>query len=184
MLDLKQWVARLNSIWYDLKTDRLQWRVNNHAQQMHLKQQQVLQGYQLASELKMRRVQLQHELALLKTEHSLQLTMLKTKCEQDLKDYKQYLQALDQLKIVIQNSYKQLPEVIVFTIHHHAKQLLNRMWEARSLDDKVHHEIELIQFMTTLHEEARGFALGESRQQRPEKTLQLLQRSPLIKEKV
>lgn len=175
MPDLKQWITPLSDMWYTLKGERLKWRMDTQVQRQQLKQQQVLADNALTEQLTVRSVQLAHELALLKTTHATQLIMLKTKCQQDIKDYKQYLAALDQLKTAIQSSYTQLPEVITFTIHHHAKQLLNAMWEAQSTDEKMQCEMQLIRFMSTIHEEARLSVSGESRQSLPEKTLQLIQ---------
>lgn len=175
MLNVKQWGTQLIDLWRSLKDEQLQWRLNNQAQQQQLKHQQVLAENDLVEQLKKRRVQLEHELTVLKTTHKTQLVMLKTKCQQDIKDYKQYLAALDQLKVSIQSSYTQLPEVIAFTIHHHAKQLLNAMWEATTVDDKIQQEMQLIRFMSTIQEDARLYLSGEGDSQLPEKTLQLLQ---------
>ena len=102
--------------------------------------------------------------------------MFKTKCKQDIKDYKQYLASLDQLKRSIQASYKHLPEAVAFTIHHHAKHLLNQMWEAKDFEQKMQHEIQLIKFMTTVHEDARlHLEKGATNEKLPERTLSLIQ---------
>lgn len=149
--------------------------MESQSQQLQLKQQRLLAADESASQLKIRSLQLEHELNLLKTSHQAQLTMLKTKCQQDINDYKQYLASLEQLKSVIQNSYTHLPDAVAFTIHHHAKQLLNAMWEAPSLSEKMQHELQLIRFMSTIQEDARLYLKGESSSQLPEKTLQWLE---------
>lgn len=149
--------------------------MESQSQQLQLKQQRLLAADESASQLKIRSLQLEHELTLLKTTHQAQLTMLKTKCQQDINDYKQYLASLEQLKSVIQNSYTHLPDAVAFTIHHHAKQLLNAMWEAPSLSEKMQHELQLIRFMSTIQEDARLYLKGESSSQLPEKTLQWLE---------
>jgi hypothetical protein len=101
--------------------------------------------------------------------------MFKTKCKQDVKDYKQYLDSLDQLKRSIQTSYTRLPEAVAFTIHHHAKHLLNEMWKADNFEAKMHYEMQLITFMTTVHEDARLHLEGVVTENLPERTLQLIQ---------
>ena len=101
--------------------------------------------------------------------------MFKTKCKQDIKDYKQYLASLDQLKRSIQASYTHLPEAVAFTIHHHAKHLLNLMWEAEDFEQKMHYEMQLINFMTTVHEDARMYLEGATVEKLPEKTMRLIQ---------
>jgi hypothetical protein len=129
----------------------------------------------LEAELKKKSVQLEHEITLLLTKNDAELSMFKTKCKQDIKDYKQYLVSLDRLKRSIQASYTHLPEAVAFTIHHHAKHLLNQMWEAEDFEQKMQHEIQLIKFMTTVHEDARLHLEGATTEKLPERTLSLIQ---------
>jgi hypothetical protein len=129
----------------------------------------------LAAELKKKSVQLEHDINLLQTQNATELTLLKIKCKQDIKDYQQYLTALDKLKKSIQSSYTQLPEAVAFTIHHHAQNLLNLMWEAKNFEEKMRYEIQLIQFMTTVHEDASTMLQDVTQKKLPEKTLNLIQ---------
>ncbi|MEQ1529816.1 MAG: hypothetical protein ABL925_10905 [Methylococcales bacterium] len=171
---LKTWLLNLVGLVHSIKDENLHWRQQNQAQQLDLKQVQALAEQALAAELKKKNVQLQHDIALLNTKNQAELTMLKTKCKQDVQDYKQYLQALDQLKRSIQNSYPHLSQAVSFTIHHHAKHLLNQMWEAEDFAEKMRHEMQLITFMSTVHEDAQLFLQGQSQQTLPEKTLSLI----------
>ena len=147
----------------------------NQDQQVKLKHARVLAAKMLEVELKKKSVQLEHDLTLLRTKNNAELSMFKTKCKQDIKDYKQYLTSLDQLKRSIQASYTHLPEAVAFTIHHHAKHLLNQMWEAEDFEKKMQHEIQLIKFMTTVHEDARLHLEDASAEKLPERTLSLIQ---------
>jgi hypothetical protein len=85
------------------------------------------------------------------------------------------LTSLDQLKRSILASYTYLPEAVAFTIHHHAKHLLNQMWEADDLEQKIQQEIRLINFLTTVHEDARLHMEGVTTEKMPERTLGLIQ---------
>ena len=160
-----------------VKDKNLHWQQINNEQLQDLKWAKVFAEKNLQTELKKRSVQLEHELSLLKTKNDAELAMLKTKCQQDVKDYKQYLESLDQLKQSIKSSYTHLPEAFAFTIHHHAKHLLNQMWEAENFEQKMYHEIQLINFMTTVHEDARLYLAGENTEKLPEKTLNLIDQS-------
>lgn len=175
MPDLKQWALNCLNFWYLAKDKNLQWQQTHQDQEQLLKQSKAFAQKNLEAQLKTRSVQLEHEIALLRETHHAQLTMHKTKCKQDINDYKQYLDALDQLKAAIQNSYTHLPSAVAFTIHHHAKYLLNAMWEAKSNDEKMHREIQLIRFMSTVHEDARLYLEGATEQQLPENTLNMIQ---------
>ena len=175
MTTFKNWILTLVKLFHSVKDENLQWKNVNQDQQVKLKHARVLATKTLEAELKKRSVQLEHELTLLRTKNNTELSMFKTKCKQDIKDYKQYLASLDQLKRSIQASYTHLPEAVAFTIHHHAKHLLNQMWEAENFEQKMQHEIELIKFMTTVHEDTRLHLEGETNKKLPERTLNLIQ---------
>ena len=123
-------------LFHSVKDENLQWQKANQDQQAKLKLARVLAAKTLEAELKKKSVQLEHELTLLRTKNDAELSMFKTKCKQDIKDYKQYLASLDQLKRSIQASYTHLPEAVAFIIHHHAKHLLNQMWAAEDFEEK------------------------------------------------
>ncbi|MFU8787713.1 MAG: hypothetical protein ACNA7G_01715 [Methylobacter sp.] len=169
-------VKGLLKLLHSVKNEKLKWRQANQRHEAALNHERALSGQALEAELKKRRVQLEHDINLLKAQQNAELAMLKTKCKQDVNDYKQYLASLDQLKSSIQASYSHLPEAVSFTIHHHAKQLLNAMWEADDIEQKMQHEMRLIRFMATVHEDARLHLEGKGAGNLPEKTLALIGR--------
>ncbi len=171
---LQNKIDNIINIIHSIKVKNLDWRSENQDQQIKLTHKKVLADKALAAELTKRSVQLAHEINLLKTRQHSELAMLKTRCNQDVKDYQQYLQSLQQLKLVILRSYAHLPDAIAHTIHHHAKSLLNSMWEAESFEDQINHEAQLIKFMMTVHEEARLHLSGALDEKLPENTLKLI----------
>ncbi len=175
MMLLKSWLSTLVGLFHSIKDENLQWQNQNQAQQTKLKHAQILAEQTLAAKLKKQSVQLEHEISLLKIRHDAELSMFKTKCNQDIKDYEQYLNALDRLKKSIQSSYTHLPEAVAFTIHHHAKYLLNKMWEANDMEQKMKYEMQLITFMATVHEDAKLHLEGTATKPLPENTLKLIQ---------
>ncbi|MDF1582733.1 MAG: hypothetical protein P1P78_05430 [Methyloprofundus sp.] len=156
---------------HELKDQHLNWRQSRQAALSLLKKQEQLNKHDLQSILKKRSVQIEHEIAAMQTKNRAELTMLKIKYKQDIQDYKQYLNALDQLKGLIQKSYPQLPESIALTIHHHAKNLLNSMWEENNLNNKRLLELELIQFMNSIHEDAQAYSTNNTGDSLPTNTL-------------
>lgn len=169
--------AKLTRLVNAVKTENLLWQLENHDKLAALKQAGALAEKDLEIELKKRSAQLEHDLALLKTRHDAELDMLKIKTKQDVQDYKHYLQALEQLKRSIEASYSHLPEAMVFAIHHHAKFLLNAMWETQDFAERIQHELRLINFMSTVHEDARLFLEGSNTENLPLKTLGLIRES-------
>ena len=174
-MTLKNWVISIVELLHSIKDEKLRWQTDNQAGQLQLKQARIMAENKLAAELKKKSVQLAHDIDLLQTKNASELALLKIKCKQDIKDYQQYLAALDKLKKSIQNSYSHLPEAMAFTIHHHAQHLLNQMWEAKNIEEKMRHEMRLIQFMTTVHEDASAILQGETQEKLPKKTLSLIQ---------
>jgi len=175
MNTFKDWIFTLVNLFQSIKDENLRWQTANQDRQARLKQARVLAEKTLADELKKKSIQMEHDIALLKTKNNAELAMFKTKCRQDIKDYKQYLAALDQLKSSIQASYTHLPEAVAFTIHHHARHLLNKMWEADDFEQKMQCEMRLINFMAAVHDDACLHLEGIGGQKLPEKTLGLLQ---------
>jgi hypothetical protein len=174
---MKTLTARIHhfvSLIHSIKSKNLDWQAVNQGQQIKLAHDRLLFENRLAAELAKKSVQLAHEIDLLKTRQQAELAMLKTRCKEDIKDYQQYLGSLNQLKLAIQTSYPHLPEAITHTIHHHAKSLLNTMWEAQNLEEKLTHEARLIEFMTTVHEEARLYRSETLPDKLPEHTLKLM----------
>ncbi|MDD5578235.1 MAG: hypothetical protein PHY16_03005 [Methylobacter sp.] len=175
MATFKDRVLNIVSLFHSVKDENLKWQHDNQDSQAKLKHAHVLAEKALEAELKKRSVQLEHDISLLRTKHDAELSMFKTKCKQDVKDYKQYLESLDQLKQSIQASYADLPEAVAFTIHHHAKYLLNKMWEADNFEEKMQHEMRLIRFMAAVHEDARLYLQGATTENLPQRTLGLIQ---------
>jgi len=176
MTEFKKRVMNIVNIFHSIKDENLQWQETNQDQQSRLKQARILAEKELEAELKKRSVQLMHDINLLKTQHETELSMFKTKCKQDIKDYDDYLKSLDQLKRSLQACFTHLPEAVAFTIHHHAKYLLHKMWEADNYEQKILTEMQLITFMTTVHEDSRAYLEGKAAGQLPENTLRLLER--------
>jgi len=153
------------------RDDNLRWRRARQQDEAALRQAQTLAEQALAAELRKQAQLLEHELAVLKTRNHNELEMVKIQCQQDLQDYKQYLQSLDTLKSSLRQSYAHLPEAVAFTLHHHAKQLLNRMWESQQAEEKMKTELQLLQFMAAVHEDS---VTGLQHGGMPEKALGLI----------
>lgn len=156
MSSVGRWLGDALAFLRRSRDDNLHWQLSRHDAVTDLRQAKALAEQALVAQLKKQAQQLAHELAVNKARNSNELAMVKTQCKQDLKDYQQYLQSLDRLKESLRNSYAHLPEAVAFTIHHHAKQLLNRMWDAQEPQEKLKIEMQLLQFMTAVHEDSQA----------------------------
>lgn len=166
-----RWFAELLGFLRRSCDENLQWRLSRQDEVAELRKTKALAEQALVAQLRKQAQQLAHELAVNKARNSNELAMVKTQCKQDLKDYQQYLQSLDRLKESLRSSYAHLPEAVAFTIHHHAKQLLNRMWEAEDAQEKLRIEMQLLQFMTAVHEDSQESLQGSCSDALPQKAL-------------
>jgi transposase-like protein len=171
---IMRWFAELLSFLRRSRDENLQWRLSRQDEVVELRKAKALAEQALVAQLRKQAQQLAHELAVNKARNSNELAMVKTRCKQDLKDYQQYLQSLDRLKESLRSSYGHLPEAVAFTIHHHAKQLLNRMWEAEEAQEKLRIEMQLLQFMTAVHEDSQASLQGNCRDALPQKSLAII----------
>lgn len=169
-----RWLNRALRFWRDKRDEHLGWQIARHQELAALHRARALAEQALLAELKQRAQHLQHELAVNKIRNDNELEMVKIQCKQDLKDYQQYLESLDMLKQSLRNSYAHLPEAVVFTIHHHAKQLLNRMWNATEPQEKRKIEMQLIQFLTAVHEDSLSALNHGGKEAIPQKALSFI----------
>lgn len=174
MKTLTESIHHFLGLLHSVKDKALAWQAANQGQQIKLSHDRILAERKLAAELAKKSVALAHEIDLLKTSQHAELAMLKTRCKEDIKDYQQYLESLNHLKQTIKASYAHLPDAISLTIHHHAKSLLNALWEADNLEEKIRREAKLIEFMTTIHEETKLSYTGVLPNKLPENTLRLI----------
>jgi len=174
MSDIAHWLNRVLDFWRDQRDEHLNWQSVRQQDVAALRKANALAEQALIAQLKKQAQQLAHELAITQVRHQNQLAMVKTQCKQDLKDYQHYLQSLDKLKDSLRVSYAHLPEAVAFTIHHHAKQILNRMWDEPNEQEKLKLEIQLIQFMTAVHEDSQTSLKTDQRHGVPQKTLAMI----------
>jgi hypothetical protein len=156
------------------RDEHIHWRLSRQESLAELRQAQALAEQALIAQLRKQTQELAHELEVSKAKHDNRLEMVKIQCQQDLKDYQQYLQSLDRLKESLRTSYTHLPEAVAFTIHHHAKQLLNRMWEAEDTQQKLKIEMQLLQFMTAVHEDSQSSLQTDGGAAVPKKALAVM----------
>lgn len=150
------WLDQLLDFIRRSRDRQLQWRLSRHDSVATLRRDRALAEQALVAQLRKQTQLLLHELELNKARNDNELAMVKIRCKQDLQDYQQYLLSLDKLKASLKNSYAHLPEAVAYTIHHHAKQLLNRMWESEDRGEKQKFELQLLRFMTAVHEDSQA----------------------------
>lgn len=163
------------NLFNSVKSGNLRWQQEKQSEIQTLKNLKALDKQSLQADLKKRQAQFEHELEKMKQTHATDISMLKAQSEQQLRDYKQFLDSIDQLKTLIQKSYSHLPSTVSLMIHHHAKQMLNQMWECEDIQEKLEHEAKLLELMTAVHNDTQDLPLEVvAEQQFPKRTLRLI----------
>lgn len=163
------------NLFNSVKSGNLRWQQEKQDEIQTLKNIKAQDKQSLQADLKKRQAQFEHDLVKMKQVYATDISMLKAQSEQQLRDYKQFLDSIDQLKSLIQKSYSHLPSAVSLMIHHHAKQMLNQMWECEDIQEKLGHEAKLIELMTAVHEDTLDLSLKVSDdQQFPKRTLKLI----------
>ena len=168
---ISTWLSNALSFLRRSRDEHLHWQIELHQQASDFRQAKAMAEQALAAQLRKQAQQLAHELAVNKAQNNNTLAMVKVQCKQDLQDYRDYLQSLDKLKASMRASYANLPEAVAYTIHHHAKQLLNKMWDAQDSQEKIKFEMQLLQFMTAVHEDNQASLQGNSAEALPQRAL-------------
>ncbi len=141
---------------------------------LDLQRRQTQVELDLEAEKRKRLLELEYELEKIRRQQQVELTLLERKLEQELKDYERYLEAVERLQEQLYQAFAHTPEVIVLTIHHHAKQLLDKMWEADDLNLRLERERELVKFLTTVYEDTLKAQEGEEQTLLPRRALRLM----------
>ena len=170
------------NLFLSAKSENLRWQQEKQQQIYSVKRNKERAKQTLQAELQKQKAEFVFQLTKMKQQHETSLTMFKAECEQQVRDYKQYLDSIDQLKSLIQKNYSHLPDAVSLTIHHHAKQILKQMWECQDIEEKLQHETRLIDLMTTVHQDTLDSVdASHSDTQLPKRTLELI-KLPQIKE--
>ena len=136
-----------------LRDSHLAWKRERLDDILGLQHQKTLAKMELEAELEKRKAILKNEIERIISEGEAELKMLKDKHDREIKDYKQFLDAIDEMKEKIIETYQSIPLPMALTIHRHAKGLLNSLWDTDDLEEKILHERKLLRFLETIYED-------------------------------
>lgn len=178
MSGLKKWALKITNGFYDLQRVRIERLLHLQPEKIRLRSARAVGEKSLQEQLKKQQQALEHEISLMKAQHQSELAMFEIKCQHDIKDYSDYLDSLDRLKLSVTEKYRELPEALALTIHHHAKRLLDEMWEADDFRQKTTLELRFIQFLAVINDDILAATEADTPHRLPLKTLALLQNAP------
>lgn len=106
------------------------------------------------------------------------LQQKKKAVEDELKDFQDFLSAIDQLKDNLKQYYPNMPVPLILIVHQHVTQALVRMWDSNDFQERSKYEQQLLDFFLSISEDINLASSQEDQDTYylPEKTLKLIKR--------
>ncbi len=152
-----------------LKEEMIAYRENNLERVVELEKKKKISAIEIQLSVSKRKIEMDAEIEELKIKKESYLCMAKAKYSKEIKEFKEYLEAIDEMKNLIQETFNLLPKAMSLTIHHHASNLLNEMWNSADDSQRELNKVKLIKFLQTIYEDIQGQNL-----QLPQKTIKLI----------
>jgi hypothetical protein len=141
----------------------VEWQKRQLAEIAVLKRQRAIQD-----------AKLEHELNMLRVRFDAEITREREKEASDTRDYLQFLATIDEMKQKMLKTFSDMPPPMVHIIHHHAKQLIDRMWKANDEVSKRLCEAKFAGFLMAVFEDSRQALITAGGEKLPTKTLKLI----------
>jgi hypothetical protein len=146
-----------------IRSENLEWRRRKADEIAGLRKKHRLLDMELEHELAKREIELREEIKRIEMQ------------EQSVtRDYKEFLHEIDQLKGRIITTFTNMPKPMALLIHHHAKQMLNEMWQADDLNERLAHEQKLLNFMSVIYDDTLRLSYEGELARLPMKTIEFM----------
>lgn len=108
-----------------------------------------------------------------KLKHEQQMEAIKISGEHRLKNYKDFLHAVNDMKQDLRRLYPEMPLVTALLLHHHASDLLDKMWHEK--DEYEHERLKgrFVKFLLAAQDDA--LSISSESNHIPRKMIELLE---------
>ena len=120
---------------------------------------------------------LSYEVELLNIRLSEQLNRIKEREQSTTRDYKEFLDMIDDMKGQIVDAYPEMPKVMALVIHQHAKQLIDDMWNNPDENTQNQCRAKLTQFIKIVYDDTAQVLIGSEKFKIPSKTLEHIEKN-------
>lgn len=141
------------------------------------RRQAIIDNADLKQLKQVKKIQGEHEVDLLKIKFAEQLNRIKEQETQTTRDYKEFLEMIDDMKNQIVKAYPDMPKVMALVIHQHAKQMIDEMWN--NPDEQLQNQCRarLTRFIKVVYDDTtEGLLTGPSRKT-PDNILNFIEKS-------
>lgn len=120
--------------------------------------------------------EIEHEINLLKIKFTEEITRSKEREARITKDYKEFLDQIDEMKGQIIETFPDMPKALALIIHQHAKSLIDGMWQNSDDHAKSIGRAKLADFLNVVFDDTTQVLLDQDSPKIPVKTLQLIKK--------
>jgi broad specificity phosphatase PhoE len=137
-------------------------------------QQKLKEVTELRKQRQISEAEIKHELELLQIKFSEEIKRVQERESSITRDYKDFLQQIDDMKQKIVQTFPDMPIPIALIIHSHAKRLLDDMW--RNSDERMRelYTTKLAEFMMLVYDDTQYILTNKDQPKFPTKTMHML----------
>ncbi len=157
----------------EFRTQTLDWEQDNVDRISELREKRAVAKERIQGKANEERAKFKNELQKRQIEHEQEMEGIKTSGERRLRNYKEFLDAVDSMKQDLQRLYPEMPLATSLLLHHHASSLLEKMWHEKDEYERGKLQERFVKFLIAAQDDA--LSLAESKARVPQKMLSLIE---------
>jgi hypothetical protein len=157
----------------ELKTQTLDWEQDNVDKISELREKRAVAKESVQGKANEERAKFKNELQKRQIKHDQEMEGIKTSGERRLRNYKEFLDAVDDMKQDLQRLYPEMPLATSLLLHHHASSLLEKMWHEKEEYEREKLQERFVKFLIAAQDDA--LSLAESKARVPQNMLRLIE---------
>ncbi len=123
------------------------------------------------------KAELEQELQMLKVRFAAEIERKKEEEQRATNDYKEFLDSIGEMKQKMLATFPDMPKSIVYSIHHHAKYLLDEIWKSSDEASQVKSRSRFADFLMAVYNDTANALVSEQELKLPKETLKLIKGS-------
>jgi hypothetical protein len=157
----------------ELRTQTLDWEQDNVDKIAELREKRAVARETVQGRANEERARFKNELQRKQIAHEQEMEGIKTSGERRLRNYKEFLDAVDGMKQDLQRLYPEMPLATSLLLHHHASSLLEKMWHEKEEYEREKLQERFVKFLMAAQDDA--LSIAESKARVPQKMLGLVE---------
>jgi len=129
---------------------------------------------ELKKQKRIHEAKIEHELNMLQVKFSEEIKRKQDEERRITKDYKDFLDSIDEMKQKMLETFSDMPKPMVYVIHHHAKHLIDNIWKSPDERSQALSRSRFAFFLIAVYDDTSKVLIGDHQLKLPTKTLKLI----------